>query len=136
MQRSSIYQITCPSNDPEKNSVPLLELIHKTELTAPRWQTSNSLMATRLLSARVSQQPTWPDSIPLASVVWSFGLYSKQTIELGGFNVSIGAFGFSGLKKKYLKIRMLSKKKKKHFEMNYQPTSQMKDSLKRLSHFR
>lgn len=94
---SFVYQIIRPSNDPEKNSVPVFELIHKTELTASWWHTSRSLIATKLFSARVSHAPTWPEWNPLTKLVESFGLYSKQIIGLGGFKFNNGVFGFSAM---------------------------------------
>lgn len=51
-------QITCPSDEPEKNSVPLFELIQDTDVTASRWHTSRSLIATGSFSVRVSQAAT------------------------------------------------------------------------------
>lgn len=50
--------MACPSEDPEKNSVPLFEFIQDTEFTASRWHTSRSLIPTGSLSALVSHEAT------------------------------------------------------------------------------
>lgn len=101
-----IYQMIRPSNDPEKNSVPVLEFIHNTELTASWWHTSRSLIATKLLSALVSHAPTCPEWNPLTKVVGSFGLYSKQMIGLGARRFSSGLFGFSANVQIQIKFRL------------------------------
>lgn len=108
------YQMTCPSAEPEKNSVPLFELIQETEFTASRWQTSRSLIATGSLSVRVSQAATCPLYMPLIKLVGSFWLYSKQINGLHGFRFIKGLFGFSGQMKRTVHEVTLNHNHRKH----------------------
>lgn len=89
------HQMICPSAPPEKNSVPVLLLTQRTELTLSRWQTSRGVVETGRTPVRVSQAQHWPVTWPLARVVVSFWWNSMHVDALVGESVKSGRLGFS-----------------------------------------
>lgn len=72
------HQITWPSAPPEKNSVPVLLLIHNTRLALSRWQISLGVVDTGSEPARTSHAQHWPLSWPLTKTLISLCWYSTH----------------------------------------------------------
>jgi len=78
---------TCPSFEALKNSVPVLELIHKVLSQGSLWLNSTELMSIISGPLLRSQQPTCPVIKPPIKVLLSLGLYSNVRIGQKGFSV-------------------------------------------------
>lgn len=98
----SLFMLTCPSVEAEKNSVPDLEFIHNTLRVGSLCDVANELSSTGSEPLLVSQNATCPLYMPLTRLCGSLGLYSRQQRGTLGCSTSSGLLGFSVIQFKLL----------------------------------